>query len=88
MNQELEQYLQFFVDYRQKNQLEWLVIAELIVNNKIHSTTEMSSFIVNYRRELRIGVDIRKKEKVKKTMKFTKRIKKVQKEDKVVLKKA
>ena len=28
MNQELEQYLQFFVDHRQKDWQEWLVSAE------------------------------------------------------------
>jgi len=37
MNQELEQYLQFFVDHRQKDWLEWLALAEFAVNNKIHS---------------------------------------------------
>ena len=36
MNQELEQYLQFFINYRQKNWPEWLVTAEFAVNNKIH----------------------------------------------------
>ena len=35
MNQELEQYLRFFVDYRQKDWLEWLASAEFAVNNKI-----------------------------------------------------
>ena len=39
INQELEQYLRFFVDHRQKNWLEWLVSAEFIVNNKIHLAT-------------------------------------------------
>ena len=34
MNQKLEQYLQFFVDYRQKYWPEWLVLAEFTVNNK------------------------------------------------------
>ena len=34
MNQELEQYLLFFIDYKQKNLLEKLAIAEFAVNNK------------------------------------------------------
>ena len=42
MNQEPEQYLQFFIDYRQKNQLEWLATAEFAVNNKTHSATKVS----------------------------------------------
>ena len=36
MNQELEQYLWFFVDYRQKDWPEWLASAEFVVNNKVH----------------------------------------------------
>ena len=34
MNQEIEQYLRFFVNHRQKDWLEWLAIAEFVVNNK------------------------------------------------------
>ena len=34
MNQKLEQYLQFFVNHRQKNWLEWLAMAKFAVNNK------------------------------------------------------
>ena len=87
MNQELEQYLQFFVDHRQKNWPEWLVSAEFAVNNKVHSATKMSSFIVNYGRELRMGGDIRKKGKVEKVTEFIKRMKKVQEEAEAALKK-
>jgi len=50
--------------------------------------TKISLFIANYRRKLRIGVDIRKKEKVEKAMEFVERMKKVQEETGVVLKKA
>jgi len=52
MNQELEQYLRFFVDYKQKNWLEWLVSAEFAINNKAYLTTKVSPFIANYRRKL------------------------------------
>ena len=44
--------------------------------------------MANYNRELRIGVDIWRKRKVKKTTKFAKRIKKVQKKAETVLRKA
>jgi len=87
MNQELEQYLRFFVDHRQKDWLEWLVSAEFVVNNKVHTATKVSPFMANYRRELRIGRDIRKRGKVKKAMEFVKRMKKVHEEAKVALKK-
>ena len=52
MNQELEQYLRFFVDYKQKNLPEWLVLAEFAIDNKAYLTTKVSLFIANYRREL------------------------------------
>jgi len=61
MNQELEQYLRFFVNYRQKDWLEWLVLAEFVINNKTYLTTKVSLFMANYRRELRMGIDLRRK---------------------------
>ena len=87
INQELEQYLQFFIDHRQKDWLEWLALTEFTINNKVHSTTKVSSFIANYRRELRMGRDIRKKEKVEKATEFVKRLKRVQEEAGVALRK-
>jgi len=88
MNQELEQYLRFFVDYRQKDWLEWLASAEFVVNNKIHTATKVLSFIANYGRELRMGGDIRKREKVEMATKFVERMKKVHEEAETALKKA
>jgi len=61
MNKELGQYLRFFVDYRKKNWLEQLVIAKFIVNNKVHFAIKVSLFMVSYRRELRMGANIRRK---------------------------
>ena len=63
-------------------------MAEFVVNNKIHSATKMSPFMVNYGRELRMGGDIRKKRKVEKATEFVERMKKVQEEAGVALKKA
>ena len=85
INQELEQYLRFFVDHRQKDWPEWLVFA---VNNKIYSATKVSLFMANYRRELRMGVDIRKKDKVKKAIEFVERMKNIQEETRAALRKA
>jgi len=87
MNQELEQYLRFFVDHRQKDWPEWLALAEFAVNNKVHIAMKVSPFMANYRRELRIGGDIRKKGKVKKATEFVKRMKKVHEEAGAALKK-
>ena len=62
--------------------------AEFAVNNKVHSATKLSLFMANYRRELRIGADIRKKEKVEKVTEFAERIKKVQEEAGAALRRA
>jgi len=83
----LEQYLRFFIDYRQKDWPEWLASAEFTINNKLHSTTKVSPFMVNYRRELRMGGNIRRKGKVEKTTEFVERLKKVQEEAGAALKK-
>ena len=87
MSQELEQYLQFFIDYRQKDWPEWLTTAEFAVNNKTYLTTKISLFIANYSRELRMGADIRRKGKVENVTEYTERIKKIQEEAKVILRK-
>jgi len=80
MNQELKQYFWFFVDHRQKNCPEWLMLVEFMINNKIHLATKISLFMANYGRELRMGADIRKKGKVKKAIEFVERMKKIQEE--------
>ena len=88
MNQELEQYLRFFVDHQQKDWLEWLALAEFAVNNKVHAATKVLLFMANYRRELRMGGNIRKKEKVESVTEFVERMKKVHKKAEAALKKA
>ena len=87
INQELEQYLRFFVDHRQKNWPEWLALAKFAVNNKVHMATKMSSFMANYSRELRIGGDIRKKGKVESMAEFVERMKKIHEKVGAALKK-
>ena len=77
MNQELEQYLRFFIDHRQKDWPEWLALVEFAVNNKVYSVMKVSLFMVNYGRELRTGAEIRRKKKIEKAMEFAKRMKKV-----------
>jgi len=87
MNQEIEQYLRFFIKHRQKDWPEWLAIAEFAINNKVHMATKISSFMANYGKELRMGGDIRKKGKVESATEFAKRMKKVHEEAEAVLRK-
>ena len=87
MNQELEQYLWFFIEHRQKDWPEWLAVAEFAINNKVHTATKFSPFMANYGKELRMGGDIRRKGKVESATEFVERMKKVQEEAEAVLKK-
>ena len=48
----------------------------------------MSLFIANYERELRMEVDIRRREKMEKAIEFAERIKKVQEKAGAALKRA
>ena len=52
-----------------------MAIAEFAFNNKVHTAIKSIPFQVNYGRELRIGFDIRKKEKNEKVEEFAKEIK-------------
>ena len=88
INQELEQCLQFFIDYRQEDQQEQLAIAKFTVDNKIHSVTKVSLFMANHERELRMGVNIRKRGKVEKATEFAERVRKVQEEVEVTTEKS
>ena len=84
-NQELEQYLRIYVDYRQKNWLEQLATVKFIFNNKVHTATKSLSFKVNYGRKPIISFDIRKKVKHVKAEEFVKKIKNRHKKIKVAL---
>ena len=87
MNQELEQYLWFFIENRQKDWPEQLAAAEFAINNKVHTITKVSPFMANYGKELRMGRDIRRKGKVKSVTEFVERMKKVHEEAEAALKK-
>ena len=58
-----------------------------IFSQQQNLVTKVSLFMANYGRELKMGADIRKKEKIKKVTEFLERIKKVQEEAGMVLRK-
>jgi len=64
-----------YIDYRQNNWLEWLIIAEFAFNNKIHTAMKLLLVKFNYGREPRIGFDIKKKGKYVKAEEFIKEMK-------------
>ena len=63
VNQELEQYLRMFINYRQEQQPDWLGTAEFAYNNKVYLSTKKLSFKANYGKDPRIEFEVRKKKK-------------------------
>ena len=53
------------------------MLAKFAINNKTYLTTKVSPFMANYRRELRMGIDIRRKGKIEKVTEFAERMKNV-----------
>ena len=88
VNQELEQYLRVFVDYRQEQWPDWLGIAEFVYNNKVHSSTKTLPFKANYGQDPRIGFKVKKRGKYKGAEKFVAKMKEIQGEAKAALGKA
>jgi len=88
MNQELEQYLQMFIDYCQEQWPEWLGTAEFAYNNKVQTSTKVSPFKVNSKQDSCMGFELRKKRRFEEANKFVKRIQEIQKEAKMALGKA
>jgi len=77
-----------YIDHRQNNLLEWLATTEFTFNNKAHTATKVSLFKVNYRQELRMGFEVRKKGKHAKTEEFVKEMKEMHEEAKAALRKS
>ncbi len=57
VNQEVEKYLRIFVNYRQDDWTDWLPLAEFAHNNRVHSATGKSPFMVLYGRNPRLIPD-------------------------------
>ena len=65
------------MEYKQRDWLEWLATTEFAMNNKVYLATKVLPFMANYRRELQIRADIRRKGKVEKATEFVERIRRV-----------
>ena len=88
INQELEQYLRIFIDYRQEQWPDWLGMAEFAYNNKAYLSTKTLLFKVNYEQDPRMGFEVRRKGKYKGAEKFVIKIREVQEKAKAALGKA
>ena len=87
-NQELEQYLRMFIDHKQEQWPDWLGTAEFAYNNKVNTSTKVSPFRANSRRDLRMGFELRKKRKHERAEVFAKRMKGMQEEAQAALRKS
>ena len=47
VNQEVEQFLRLFVNQRQDDWCDWLLIAEFAYNDRIHAVTQTSLFLLD-----------------------------------------
>ncbi len=48
LHQEMEAFLQHYVDHLQTNWADWLAIVEFQYNDKLHSSTDHTLFYLNY----------------------------------------
>jgi hypothetical protein len=85
MNQEIEQYLQVFVNYRQSDWAEWLACVEFSYNYKIQSSTGFSPFYVNCGRHPYKGTNPQWEAKSQSAIEFVQHIKKVREETEAAL---
>jgi hypothetical protein len=57
VNQELEQFIQLFVNECQDNWNSLLPLAEFAYNNHVHSSTQQTPFFLDTSRHLRMGFE-------------------------------
>src|SRR4051812_9499788 len=57
VNQEIQQYLQIYINHHQSDWVEWPSISEFSYNDKMQSSTKQSPFSVNHGQHLRRGIN-------------------------------
>src|SRR5258708_6589717 len=85
MNQEIEAYLHVFLSHRQDNWADWLPLAELVYNNKIHAVTCWTPFELNASQHPCLGVEPMRMSTVEAADTFARRLDHAQEEAKAVL---
>ena len=88
VNQEIEQYLRLFVNDHQDNWMDWLPTCEFSYNNRIHSSTHFSPFMINNGMNPRLGTEPVTETKLQAVEDFITRMNKVREETESALKHA
>ncbi|SJL13333.1 uncharacterized protein ARMOST_16773 [Armillaria ostoyae] len=90
VNQEVEKYLRIFINYHQSDWADWLPLAEFAHNNRAHSATGKSPFMILYGRNPRIMPDSPRtpNAKVPAASDFSKAIAQIHKETETALEEA
>ncbi|SJL06853.1 uncharacterized protein ARMOST_10195 [Armillaria ostoyae] len=90
VNQEVEKYLWIFINYHQTDWVDWLPLAEFAHNNRAHSATGKSPFMILYGRNPRIMPDSPRtpNAKVPAASDFSKAIAQIHKETELALEQA
>ncbi|SJL04345.1 uncharacterized protein ARMOST_07711 [Armillaria ostoyae] len=90
VNQEIEKYLRIFVNFWQDDWADWLPLAEFAHNNRVHSATGKSPFMVLYGCNPRIMPDSPRpaNSKVPAASDFSKEMTKIHKETETALEEA
>ncbi|SJK97334.1 uncharacterized protein ARMOST_00586 [Armillaria ostoyae] len=90
VNQEIEKYLRIFINFRQDDWADWLPLAEFAHNNRIHSATGKSPFMVLYGRNPQVmpNSPCPANSKVLATSDFSQEMTKIHKETEEALEKA
>src|SRR5882724_811654 len=57
VNQEVEQFLQLFVNQRKDDWYKWLAIAEFTYNNQIHTSTHSSPFMMDMGQNPQLSIE-------------------------------
>ena len=57
VNQEVEQFLHLFINQRQDDWYDWLLIAEFAYNDQVHASTQTSPFMLNTGQNPRLGFE-------------------------------
>src|SRR6266481_6093042 len=80
VNQEVEQFLQLFVNQQQDDWYEWVSIAEFAYNDQIHASTRSSLFVLDTGQNPRLGFKPICKSRLETLDNFTSRMEQVTKE--------